>query len=95
MLATQVKNFVLESLIAVPTVAGEDTAVAVAQCLGTFVNPDERDIVRTITQLSCAVKGTNRDPRYGVSRSSTPSQGTDPLTRLPLTRSPKCDGTHS
>lgn len=49
MLPTQIEDLIFECFIAVPTVSGEDAAVFHDDPVLAFVDPKERDVVRTIT----------------------------------------------
>lgn len=59
-LAAKIDNLVFERFLAVPTIAGGDTAIS--GNLLALVDTEKRYIIWAIAKLSCAVHSTHSDP---------------------------------
>lgn len=62
MLAAKIEDFVLESFVTVPAMTREDTAILEDMSRLAFVDANERNIVRSITQFSGTVESADGNP---------------------------------
>jgi hypothetical protein len=59
-LAAKIDNLVFERFLAVPAIAGDDTAIS--GDLLALVNTEKRYIIWAVAKLPCAVHSTHSDP---------------------------------